>query len=103
MGSILSKASGLYDNLQWQSLCQNLFLVKLKAIARSGNDRACGRLYDKICFKFMAVTEPVFNKQQALWESMWQILFLVKPGLSYKYESFTVNDNGGVCAGVCFW
>ena len=34
---------------------------------------------------------------------MWQILFLVKlQAFSYKYESFTINDNDGFCAGVCF-
>ena len=55
MGSVLSKASGLYDN--WY-----LFLVKLKAIPRSGNDCARGRLYDKICFKL----------------ALWLSLFLVK-------------------------
>ena len=48
MGSVLSKASGLYSNWQWQSLRRNLFLVKLKAIPRSGNDRACGGLYDNL-------------------------------------------------------
>ena len=104
MGSVLSKASGLYDNLQWQSLCQNLFLVKVKAIARSGNDRARGRLYDKIFFKFMAVTEPVFSKAGGLvTEYVTDSVFNKASDLSYKYESFTINDNGGVCAGVCFW
>ena len=66
MQSVLSKASGHYDNLQRQSLCRNLFLVKFKAIARSGNDCARGRLYDKICFKFMAVAEPIFSKTAGL-------------------------------------
>ena len=104
MGSILSKASGLYNNLQWQSLCGDLYLVKLKAIARSGNDRAGGRLYDKICFKFMAVTEPVFSKAAGfVTEYVTDSIFSKASGLSYKYESFTINDNGGVFAGVCFW
>ena len=43
-----------------------MLLVKLKATARSGNDCARGRLYNKICFKFMAVTESVFSKAAGL-------------------------------------
>ena len=50
MGSVLSKASGLCDNWQWRSLSRNLFLVKLKAFPRSGNDRARGGFCDKNLF-----------------------------------------------------
>ena len=79
-------------------------MVKVKAIARSGNDRAHGRLYGKIFFKFMAVTEPVFSKAGGLvTEYVTDSVFNKASDLSYKYESFTTNDNGGVCAGVCFW
>ena len=52
----------------------------------------------------MAVTEPVFSKAAGLvTEYMTDSAFSKASGLSYKYESFTINDNGGVCAGVCFW
>ena len=79
-------------------------MVKVKAIARSDNDRARGRLYDKIFFKFVAVMEPVFSKAGGLvTEYVTDSVFNKASDLSYKYESFTINDNGRVCAGVCFW
>ena len=49
-GSALSRASGLYDNWQGQSLCQNLFLIKFKAFPRSNNNGACGGFCNRICF-----------------------------------------------------
>ena len=88
MGSVLSKVSGLYDSWQWQSLCLNLFLVKLKAIPRSGNDRGCGGLYDRICFYFTAVTVPVFRKAAGfVTEYVTDSVISKAWGLSYKYES----------------
>ena len=49
MGSVLSKIQ-TFAIRQWQSLCQNLSLVKLKAYPKGRNDRACGQLCDKNLF-----------------------------------------------------
>ena len=47
----------------------------------------------------MAVTEPVFNKAAGLvTEYVTDSVFSKASDLSCKYESFTINDNGGVCA-----
>ena len=53
----------------------------------NGNDRVCGGFCDRICFYFKAVTNSVFSKDL---------------GLSYKHESFTIDDSNGIRAGVCF-
>ena len=36
-------------------------------------------------------------------ESVTESVFSKASGLSYEHESFTINDNDGVCAGVCIW
>ena len=36
-------------------------------------------------------------------ESVTESVLSKVSGLSYKHESFTLNDNDGVSAGVCIW
>ena len=48
--------------------------------------------------------EPVFSKAAGLvTEYVTDSVLNKASGLSCKFESFTINDNGEVCAGVCFW
>ena len=48
--------------------------------------------------------EPAFSKAAGLVaEYVTDSVLSKASGLSYKFESFTINDNGEVCAGVCFW
>ena len=36
-------------------------------------------------------------------ESVMESVFSAAPGLLFKHESFTINGNDRVCAGVCLW
>ena len=48
--------------------------------------------------------EPAFSKAAGLVpEYVTDSVLSKASGLSYKFESFTINDNGEVCAEVCFW